>query len=415
MALSCGYRPDHSTIAHFVSSMQQEIESIFGNILLVCEELDLLGGTHFSLDGVKLPANASKEWSGTFKELKRKRDKLQGKLRQVIAEHIRQDGLAGPESERRQKQKKRLQRQVERLSEFLQEQKPKAGKGRREIQSNVTDNQSAKMPTSHGVIQGYNAQALVDAKHQIIVHAETFSSQDHENLAPMMAGAKKNMQAIGKGENYFEGRQLSADSNYHNYANLALCKAEGLDAYIPDLQFRKRDERFARQQRFKDGIHPRKRPARKEDTFTTADFLFDESKQAYLCPQGKVLKCGARGQRNRYRVYDIYRARQEDCASCRLRPRCLSGPSTPRRYLSVRVDGQKPNLIDEMKAKIDTSQGKQIYARRLAIVEPVFANICVQKRLDRFTLRTKAKVDVQWRLFALVHNIGKIHNYGLVH
>jgi transposase len=415
MALSCGYRPDHSTIAHFVSSMQKEIEAIFGNILLVCEELDLLGGTHFSLDGVKLPANASKEWSGTFKELKRKRDKLQGKLRQVMAEHIREDVLAGPESERRQKQVKRLQRQVERLSEFLQEQKPKAGKGRREIQSNVTDNQSAKMPTSHGVIQGYNAQALVDAKHQIIVHAEAFSSQDHENLSPMMAGAKKNMQAIGKRENYFEGRQLSADSNYFNYANLALCKVERLDAYIPDLQFRKRDERLARQQRFKDGIHPRKRQARKEDTFTTADFLFDESKQAYLCPQGKVLRCSARGQRNRYRVYDIYRARQEDCASCRLRPRCLSSPSTPRRYLSVRVDGQKPNLIDEMKAKIDTPQGKQIYARRLAIIEPVFANICVQKRLDRFTLRTKVKVDVQWRLFALVHNIGKIHNYGLVH
>jgi hypothetical protein len=65
-----------------------------------------------------------------------------------------------------------------------------------------------------------------------------------------------------------------------------------------------------------------------------------------------------------------------------------------------------------MKAKIDTPQGKQIYARRLAIVEPVFANICVQKRLDRFTLRTKAKVDVLWKLFALVHNIGKIHKYG---
>ena len=80
--------------------------------------------------------------------------------------------------------------------------------------------------------------------------------------------------------------------------------------------------------------------------------------------------------------------------------------------MSVRLDGNNPNLIDEMKAKIDTPQGKQIYARRLAIVEPVFANICVQKRLDRFTLRTKAKVDVQWRLFALVHNIGKIHTFG---
>jgi len=69
-------------------------------------------------------------------------------------------------------------------------------------------------------------------------------------------------------------------------------------------------------------------------------------------------------------------------------------------------------MIDEMKAKIDTDQGKQIYARRLAIVEPVFANICVQKRLNRFSLRTKSKVDVQWRLFALVHNIGKINTYG---
>ena len=416
MALSCGYHPDHSTIAHFVSSMQREIEAIFCNILLVCAELDLLGGTHFSLDGMKLPSNASKEWSGTFRELEKKRDKLHSKLQKVLSEHINQDTLIeSAVASRREKQKQRLQRQVERLGKFLQEHTPKQGKTRSEIQSNVTDNQSAKMPSSHGVIQGYNAQALVDAKHQIIVHAEAFSSQDHENLSPMMAGAKKNMQAIGKRENYFEGRQLSADSNYFNYANLALCKVERLDAYIPDLQFRKRDERLARQQRFKDGIHPRKRQARKEDTFTTADFLFDESKQAYLCPQGKVLRCSARGQRNRYRVYDIYRARQEDCASCRLRPRCLSSPSTPRRYLSVRVDGQKPNLIDEMKAKIDTPQGKQIYARRLAIVEPVFANICVQKRLDRFTLRTKVKVDVQWRLFALVNNIGKIHNYGLVH
>ena len=45
-------------------------------------------------------------------------------------------------------------------------------------------------------------------------------------------------------------------------------------------------------------------------------------------------------------------------------------------------------------------------------MEPVFSNICVQKRMDRLTLRTKRKVDVQWGLFALVHNIGKIHVFG---
>ncbi|MEO7841039.1 MAG: transposase, partial [Anaerolineales bacterium] len=76
MALSHGYAPDHSTLAQFISSMQSEIQTLFSNILLVCEELGLLDGTHFSLDGVKLSANVSKEWSGTFDELKHKRDKL---------------------------------------------------------------------------------------------------------------------------------------------------------------------------------------------------------------------------------------------------------------------------------------------------------------------------------------------------
>lgn len=83
---------------------------------------------------------------------------------------------------------------------------------------------------------------------------------------------------------------------------------------------------------------------------------------------------------------------------------------TVRRNLYVQVQNKSPNLIDEMKVKIDSDQGKRVYGRRLGIVEPVFSNICVQKRMHRFTLRSKRKVDVQWRLFVLVHNIGKIHS-----
>lgn len=69
IALSYGYAPDHSTIAAFISSMQTEVQTLFSNILLVCEGMGLLDGTHFSLDGVKLSANVSKEWSGTLDEL----------------------------------------------------------------------------------------------------------------------------------------------------------------------------------------------------------------------------------------------------------------------------------------------------------------------------------------------------------
>jgi transposase len=415
IALSYGYAPDHSTIAQFISSLQREIEILFCNVLLVCEELGLLEGTHFSLDGVKLSANVSKEWSGTFDELKHKRDKLQEKLQRVMAEHAQADQQPEIELERQKNRERRFQLQVERLNQFLEEQKPKLGSDGKEIQSNVIDNGSVKMPTSHGVIQGYNAQALVDSKHQVILAAEAFASQDHENIEPMLAGAKKNVVAIGKDETYFQGKQLTADSNYHSLKSLTVCKEEKIDAYIPDIQFRKRDQRFAEQERFQQGIHSRQRPAAKPHLFTTADFLFDPTKHVYLCPHGKELTCHAHNQINRYRTYDIYHARPEDCATCPMKTRCLSKPTSSRRYLSVPVATQQPNLIDEMKAKIDTEQGKQIYARRLGIIEPVFANICVQKRMHRFTLRTKWKVDVQWRLLALVHNIGKIHTFGAIH
>jgi len=257
IALSYGITPDHSTIAQFISSMQSEIQSIFSNILLVCEELGLLDGTHFSLDGVKLSANVSKEWSGMIAELKHKRDKLQDKVQRVLAEHAQADKQPELVVQRQKKRERRFQLQVERLNQFLKdhEDKPKLGSDGKEIQSNVIDNESVKMPSSHGVVQGYNAQALVDSKHQVILAAEAFSSQDHENLAPMLEGGKKNLTAIGKAPTYFEGKQLTADSNYHSFKSLALCKDQKVDAYIPDIQFRKRDQRFADQQRFKDGIH----------------------------------------------------------------------------------------------------------------------------------------------------------------
>lgn len=412
MALACGYSPDHSTIAAFISSMQEEVESVFCNILLVCDQIGLLGGSHFSLDGVKLSANVSKEWSGTFDELKHKRDKLQEKLKQVVAEHVQADKQPELELEHQKKRERRLQLQVERLNEFLASEQPKQGRGGNEIQSNAVDNESVKMPTSHGVVQGYNAQALVDSKHQVILAAEAFSSQDHENLEPMIKGAKENLGLLGKSESFFRSKQLTADSNYHSFESLTFCKSEGVEAYIPDIQFRKRDERFAEQERFKNGVHGRQRQEKKQEPFSVEDFKSDTDRQVYLCPQGKELTLHARNQRNRYRLYDIYHARPEDCADCPVRTRCLSKPTASRRYLSVQVDEPQPNVLDEMKAKVDSPQGKHIYARRLGIVEPVFANICVHKHMHCFTVRSKSKVDVQWRLFALVHNIGKICTFG---
>jgi len=75
--------------------------------------------------------------------------------------------------------------------------------------------------------------------------------------------------------------------------------------------------------------------------------------------------------------------------------------------------GKRPGSItDDMKMKIDTVEGRRIYSKRLGIVEPVFGNIRACKKMDRLTLRGRIKVNIQWMLYCLVHNIEKIINYG---
>jgi transposase len=289
MSLACGQQPDHSTIATFVSSMKGEISPLFRDVLLVCDEMDLLGGTLFAIDGSKLLSTASKQWSGKHSDLKRKREKLEKKVEQLLREQEeadkRDDDEPGGgiwELSNRKKQVERLKKKAERIKKLLKDNDPKIGKVGREIKSNVTDNESANMMTSHGTIQGYNGQTLVDKKHQVIVYAETFGeAQDQHHIPPMLDGAKENMEAIGQGGDYFEDKILVADVNYHGPANLNKCEDEHLHAYIPDKDFRKRDPRFATQKRWS---------SKDSKQFTLQDFQYDEEGDEYICPQGKRLK-----------------------------------------------------------------------------------------------------------------------------
>jgi len=80
------------------------------------------------------------------------------------------------------------------------------------------------------------------------------------------------------------------------------------------------------------------------------------------------------------------------------------------RQVSIFAKGQPGAHVatELMKQAIDSARGRSIYSQRIATVEPVFANLRHNKRLDRFTLRGKEKVGTQWKLYCLVHNIEKL-------
>jgi len=390
--------------------MTDQIMPLFRQVLLVCDTQDLLSGTHFSLDGLKLPSNASKEWSGTFAELSAKQSKLDTKLTKLMRDHLEQDKgkSRSPDNEnRRARQIRKLKRSSERIQAFLDKNNPRLGARNREKKSNVTDNDSAKMSTSHGVIQGYNAQALVDEQHQIIVHGSASGQgQDNDQLEQIMVGAKANMEAIGYGSDYFEGRQLSADSNYHSNTNLKTVIAEQLDAYIPDNLFRKRDSRFKTRDRHK--------PRRKSKIRYELDkFTYDPETDSYTCPAGGRLTLYVKRNEINGIIYRTYRSSVASCTGCELRSNCLRTAKTIRRQLNVPIEHKNPRTLSrQMITKIDRPESGRIYEKRIGVVEPVFGNIRSCKKLDRFTLRGQMKVDVQWLLFCMVHNVEKLLNYG---
>ena len=92
--------------------------------------------------------------------------------------------------------------------------------------------------------------------------------------------------------------------------------------------------------------------------------------------------------------------------------KCLRYKDAKCRHFSYYADACGLNISQAMVEKNDTQKGRSIYPQRIAIVEPVFANIRVHKGMDKFSLRGKIKVNIQWLLYCMVHNIEKIANYG---
>jgi hypothetical protein len=308
-----------------------------------------------------------------------------------------------------------LKRQVKKLKAWLGDNEDKPGKSGKPRKSNVTDNESAKMKTSHGVIQGYDGVAAVDDRHQVVVHAEAFGeAQEHELLQPMLKATQEHFAALGDDSIYGKAK-VTADSGFHTERNVEYLYTNGIDGYLADNRMRQRDPRFQDVDKYKSRSREEKRQrAGGAGRFTNKDFRYDPVKGTCICPAGKSLYSnGSNVFFNDYAAVK-FRAPKSACRDCELRSRCLKFPDrTPTRQVAF-FSGKtrKPETFTQvMKRKIDSALGRSVYNRRMGAVEPVFGNLS-NIGLNRFTLRGRKKVDAQWKLYCIVHNLLKIHRYG---
>jgi Transposase DDE domain len=186
-------------------------------------------------------------------------------------------------------------------------------------------------------------------------------------------------------------------------------------------EMRKRDERFKSQARHKEQPAPLHNKAAKPKSpprYQPSDFIHDEQAGTCVCPAGKSLY--RHGSNCRINAQDASRLQgaKRDYLPSEQRARCLRFPDkTATRqvaFFKPKAPTHADQLVANMRAAVDSPAGPLAYGQRFATVEPVFGNLRYNKRLNRFILRGRDKVNGQWQLFCLAHNIWKLTNLRCV-
>ncbi len=337
---------------------------------------------------------------------------MQRAVAHLVKTHAEQDAreALGPNQDNQREHELRtiatLRKNADKLRSALATTSERRGAKGRPIKRNLTDAESATLKSSHGVVQGYIGVAAVDGAHQVIVEAQAHGTpQEHDLLKPVIDGVRAHFAAIGDAAN---NAAWLADAGYNSERGLEALAADNIDAYIADGQMRKRDPRYADASAHK--------PPSQAKTFQPKDFHFDRAQGTCVCPANRTLKLNSANAIIRGRRATVFKGTSATCEACPLRDQCLRKPDVTAvrqvAFFEGSVDSKLPNPhCRAMREKIDSPKGRAIYAQRMGLIEPVFGHT-QQRGLRRFTLRGQTKVDTQWKLYCIVHNIAKLQVYG---
>lgn len=255
MAVTGMQMPDFRTISDFRKRHLEALGELFVQVLRLCQQAGLVKLGHVALDGTKLKANASKHKAMSYGRMKKAEAELQtivsGWLRQAQAADAREDEEHGADQsgeelpdwvrdkqgrlEKIREARARLEAEAQAQASQKGEEKKSGSPGRPRknepgtpkdsAQTNFTDPESRIMKSHDGFIQGYNAQAVVDADSQVIVaQGLTNNASDAPQLAVMVAQIKQN---TGR-----QARELSADAGYCSEDNLKELRRRHINGYI---------------------------------------------------------------------------------------------------------------------------------------------------------------------------------------
>lgn len=388
--LSGMQKPDFRTVSDFRKNNADELPKLFIQIVRLCHKLGLVDLGHISLDSTVIKANANRKKFRDKDEFSEEeqlvRERMQELLNTAQAIDDEEDKIFEPDR-RGDELPEELRDPKIRLEKIKEAKKKLEEESLKEV--NLTDPDATfQKHNSHLIRPGYRAEIAVDEKEQVIVACDCINeADDTRQLVPLLDEVAGNLPEVSTQESVV----VTADSNYSSIDGLAKLEAkEYIDAYIPDAKY----------QAQKNG-----NLTDEDSPFHKKHFVYNPEKDVYVCPNGKELAFKRRkfdkGGASPASIYGC-----NDCRSCKYFGICTKSRTGReiRAYDNI-------ELLYQMRKKLDTADGKTIYKRRQAIVEPVFANIKHNLRFREFLLRGLKKVKAEFTLMAIVHNIQKIAKF----
>lgn len=232
----------------------------------------------------------------------------------------------------------------------------------------------------------YNVQTVCDLASEMVLSYEVFPQvSDSGTLQTMIGKLNDNNVLI---------QSLLADAGYPTGEDLAFCNATGLTLYAPWQE----NSFTAQKQSSRDG----------NEKFSQSDFQWAPEDKSYVCPNGKTLSFSENKSRQRADgskvLFELYRADGEACQVCPLSNQCTSSV----KGRSVRRDPDQ-DLIDDLKARMETPEAKLLYGLRGQTVERIYGDFKEHRGARRFRGRGIGRARVQYGLTVLGHNLRIAH------
>lgn len=374
MYLSSMYRPDFRTINDFRKDNIKIFESYFIEVVKLCRELGMASMGTLALDGTKIRANASAKQMMDKAMYSQWLKKVEGQLVSLsqqadLINSIEESELTenrGDELPKEIRSKEVLKKKIQQAIEEL--------KDRDGERINMTDKDARPIKSAGQIKPNYNCQGAVALDGVIVAAYVSNNASDKRQLAPLIDLAEKN---TGN-----QAENILADSGYASYENYEWLEQYRKTAYLPDQEYEYRSQL-------------------KEQPYDKSNFIYHLEKDTYTCPQGKELVLDRvffhRTRKQKLRTY-----KGTQCISCPVRPDCTSTNAR-----QINQDIREP-LREKARNLLDTPQGKLIYRQRMNMIEPVWGNIKFNKKITMFHLRGLSKVNGEWMLIAIAHNIQKL-------